>query len=342
MQLRSRRGVASVVGTVFFILIFMLALGSLAYASGLQAQSSAVRDSAVQVASQRGAEDLVYVRQGSALYVTNEGPSTSDLNHIILKFPNGTVYAPAVKAALPTGGALSVQSLVPLGTCLPGTATCLSKYSQIVSGNPPGSEVGMVTSLGNVFWYAYQSSQVTWSSVTGFPAACPTGESISQLGSSPTCVAGGGIDSWAKATATTSGTNKYSSTGLVVVLPANGTYGFFVFTAMEPTIGIEGYNFEVHALPAGASLTIACAPLSYPEGGGNNPTNCVSSAGVPIAELSNLQFGTSPPVYETPGIFGVVKMGTTGGNLQIDFSCTANCGSVSLKAGSFMVVQPLG
>jgi hypothetical protein len=87
---------------------------------------------------------------------------------------------------------------------------------------------------------------------------------------------------------------------------------------------------------------IACAPMSMPFGGGNEPTKCVSSAGTPVAVSNELAFGTAPPVYETPGLFGVVTMGPTGGALGIDFGCTLDCGSVNLRPGSFMLVQPLG
>jgi len=112
--------------------------------------------------------------------------------------------------------------------------------------------------------------------------------------------------------------------------------------AIEPSLGIEYYNFEVHSLPAGATLLIVCAPMADAYSGGNLPTNCVSAPGTPIAAPNTLSFGVSPPVYATPGIFGVVSSGLAGGALRIDFACTYDCGSITMKAGSFMVVQLLG
>ena len=342
LSVARRRGVASVVGTIFFVLVFMMALGSLAYASGLQQEASSAQEVAIQGAAQKGSESLEFAATGGGLVATNEGPAMVSVNHIILRYPNGTVYSLPSSVVLPSGGATQVQSLIPAGICSPGSATCDSKYLQILTGNPAGSSVGLVTGEGNTFWYTYQDSQVEWSQITGFPPPCPKGESISGLNTTLTCTSGGALGSWVKTAAATSGTNKYSSTGLSVPLPANGTYMFYVFTALSPSTGLEKYNFEVHALSAGSSLVIACTPLSYPSGGGNQPTNCVSAAGTPIAPTDTLAFGVSPPVYETPGIFGVVTTGTTGTTLEIDFACTETCGSVIMQAGSFLIAQELG
>ncbi len=141
---------------------------------------------------------------------------------------------------------------------------------------------------------------------------------------------------------TTSGTGKYTPTGLAVALASNRTYAFYVLTSVEPVTGVEKYNFEIHALPVGASLVIACTPLSYPITGGNQPTNCVTSASTPVASSSQLSFGTAPPVYATPGLFGVVTVGATGGTLGIDIACISGCGGVTLRPGSFVVVQAVG
>jgi len=337
-----RRGVASVVGTVFFVLVFMLALGALAYSSSLQQQTAAVQELAVQAASERGSESLAFAVTASGMLVTNEGPTTALVNHVVLRFPNGTAYAFAEPDSIPSGGVVYVQSLIPSGICSPGGATCASKYAQIVAGNPTGGSVGILTALGNTFWYTHQDSQIGWSSLTGFPLPCPPGEAVKGINTTLTCTSVGGVTSWAKVSASTSGTSKYSSTGISVLLPANGTYAFYAITAMEPATGFEKYNFEIHSLPSGASVVIACAPLSAATGGGNIPTNCVYSAATPIAINNALAFGVAPPVYETPGLFGVVTSGPSGSTLQIDFACTFGCGSVSLKAGSFMVVQALG
>jgi hypothetical protein len=330
-----------VVGTVFFVLVFMMALGSLAYASGLQQQTAAAQESALQMASQRGAESLALVVTVGGLLAINEGPVTVSVNHVLLRYPNGTVYSISAVTSIPSGGSAVVQSLIPNGVCFPGTATCASKFSQIVAGDPPGSSVGLVTGLGNAFWYSHQNGEVDWGSLVGFPPRCPAGEAVSQVNTTLGCTMEEYVGSLDRTQISTSGAGEYSSSGLAVSLTANETFAFYAFTVIEPSIGIEHYNFEVHPLPKGASLVIACAPLSDPEGGGGAPTNCVDTAGTPIAAQNRLYFGVAPPVYATPGLFGVVSSGPEGMTLQIDFACTSDCGSVTLMAGSFMIVQAL-
>ena len=339
-RISTRKGVASVVGTVFFVVVFMLALGSLAYASGLQAQASQAEQQALQLDLRRGSEGLAFATQAGGLWATDTGTSSSTITYLVLRFPNGTVYSLPVASTVSAGGRVSVQALVPAGFCTPGSATCLSKYRQITLGNPPGGSIGLVTTMGNTFWYTYAGSQVYWSALTGFPQGCPAGQSVSQLNTTLTCAPAGGLDSWVKSSVSTSGTSNYVSTTLSVNLAANMSYVFYAFTAIEPSYGIEEYNFEVHSLTAGASLVLACTPMSYPSGGGNQPTNCVSSTGTPIAQSNTLGFGVAPPVYATPGLFGVVSMGAIPGTLQVDFACTGNCGSVSIRAGSFLLVFP--
>ena len=165
---------------------------------------------------------------------------------------------------------------------------------------------------------------------------------MSQVNTTLSCTPEVSITTWDRTEVSTSVAGEYSSSGLAVKLAANRTFAFDAFTVVEPSIGIEGYNFEVHPLPPGASLVIACAPMSDPEGGGNLPTNCVDTAGAPIAAQNSLSFGVTPPVYVTPGLFGVVSSGPTAITLQIDFACTSGCGTVTLMAGSIMIVQALG
>ncbi|MDG6909871.1 MAG: hypothetical protein JRN08_05840 [Nitrososphaerota archaeon] len=314
MRTESRRGVASIIGTVFFVVVFMLAMGSLAYASGMQAQASQAAQQAQSAVAMRGAESLAF-SPGPGLPAANDGPATVEVAFVVLRFPNGTVYPLPASGAIPSGGTFPVAQLVPSGVCAPGTATCISKFDQIVSGRPPGSSVGVVTTLGNAFWYTYSSPQ-------------PQGGTY--------------LSSWVASPVVTSGRGVYTSTTLAVTLAANTTYEFYAFTAIEPSFGTESYDFEVHPLPPGASLIIACSPMSYPEGGGNQPTNCVTTAGTPVAVPGTLAFGVLPPVFQTPGMFGMVRTAGAGGTLEIDFACVGNCGGVSIRAGSYMVVLPVG
>ena len=159
--LRKSRGIASVVGMLFMVVIFMLAIGAQVYISGLEAQSAQASEQAQQVLAEHSTESLSYATSSSGLEVTDTGPSSVQVVAMILKFQNETVYdldsasSPSFEpATIPPSEAAEVASLVPGGTCSPGTATCASEYESIVeSGTATGDSVGLVTSLGNTFWY---------------------------------------------------------------------------------------------------------------------------------------------------------------------------------------------
>ena len=150
------------VGTVIFILVFMIALGALAYASSLQSQASQAELQAQGVDAQRAAESLTFRTSTAGLEAVNAGGTTVVVNHVVLRYPNGTVYSFPVSASIPAGGVGAVAPLVPSGACSPGTTSCASRYEQIVSGNPAGSSVGLLTALGNVFWYTFSGAQTGW------------------------------------------------------------------------------------------------------------------------------------------------------------------------------------
>jgi hypothetical protein len=156
---------ASIVGTMIFMVVFMLAIGSLTYASGLQEQTAQAVQQAEASASAKGSESLAFGVGQSGLSATDTGSGTLVLSYLILKFPNGTVYSLSVDESVPMGGNVSVAQLVPPGSCSPGTATCASKYDQILAGNPRGSSIGLVTSLGNTYWYSASVDLSQWSEV---------------------------------------------------------------------------------------------------------------------------------------------------------------------------------
>jgi hypothetical protein len=186
-----RRGVASVVGTIIFILVFMLALGTLAYSEALQSQASQAEQQAQGVDALRAGESLTFRASSGGLEAVNGGGATVLVNHVILRYPNGTVYSFAASAAIPAGGETPVSPLIPASACSPGNATCSSRYEEIASGNPPGSSVGLLTSLGNVFWYTAPGAQPGWTEVE-FTASTtwsvPPGAGSAYV----VCVGGGG------------------------------------------------------------------------------------------------------------------------------------------------------
>ncbi len=162
-SLRDRVGVASVVGTLFFLIVFMLAVGAIAYSSALQGEAGAAAGQADQVAALHAQEQVKFVEAASGLEAVDSGPTTVTVNHVIFEYPNGTVYALAASASVPQGGSVQVASLVPSGTCAPGAETCAERYEQIVAGDPPGSSVGILTSLGNTFWYSASAGSASGS-----------------------------------------------------------------------------------------------------------------------------------------------------------------------------------
>ncbi len=146
-----RRGVASVIGTILFVVVLMAALGALAYVSSLQAQSSQAAQQAQQLLNLHGRESLTFqALSGGTLAVANSGSSGSTIRYVILKFANGSIYQSAPNQSVGSGSLLSVPSLIPSQNC--GLSTCLSKYSAILNSTNAGDSVGVVTFLGNVFW----------------------------------------------------------------------------------------------------------------------------------------------------------------------------------------------
>lgn len=179
------------VGTIFFVVIFMLAVGSMAYLTGLQSQVAQADRQAQALATAKGEESLSFEAGGAGVAALNTGPSTVLVVGIVLKYPNGTAYPFNSSASVPPGGSAPLSEMVPVGPCPPGAETCSGRYDQIVSGNPPGSSVGVVTSLGNAFWYSYSGSRAGWDEVT-FTASgnwtVPSGVSLAFV----LCVGGGG------------------------------------------------------------------------------------------------------------------------------------------------------
>ena len=147
-----RRGIASIVGTLFFALTFLAAIGSLAYLEGVQTQYNNAVQSSLNLQSQHQRESLAYQPlTNGTLYVQNNGASSSQIVATILRFANGSVYEFPASASVGSSNLLAVAGLIPNSNC--GLSTCLSKYDTILASTDTGNLVGLVTSLGNVFWY---------------------------------------------------------------------------------------------------------------------------------------------------------------------------------------------
>ena len=302
----SRRGVASVLGTVFFVLVFMLALGAMAYAYSLQGQASQAWQAADQVASRRAAEDIILAAGSGGLSAADAGPATASINHIILKFPNGTVYSLPASTALASGGSVAVQTLLPAGLCLPGTATCQSKYNQIVSGNPPGSSVGLVTSLGNTFWYD--------PAVSGGPATSFY---------------------YSTGTASTSSSSLSLVPGFSFTGSAGGVYLASLQLGYYQSSGTSNLAYFGVSAPADAKI-LACADVSA----STNPyqPSCSPVAGTQLAQPTCYALAPNPVCSYSLTLF--VAFGPSGGTVQLEFKSNGGV-TVFVVQGSYMLMTEL-
>jgi hypothetical protein len=332
---KRRRGIASIVGAIIFLLILMMAIGAQAYISGLQAQSSAIGAQAQQNEGRHLLESLSYVVVGSGPTVTNSGGSEVKLVAMLLKFSNGTVYdlnpgsvPPFAVTYLPASLNIPIQPMVPNGNC--GSSSCLRKYQSIVGNITSGNALGLVTGMGNTFWYP--NSLINWSQLTGFPGSCPPGQSVIQISTALACAASGGpmtsrVKSDQTLTYSPTGPFGYTPTTLTISISANNVYDFMAFLEVTGIAGATSTNFEIHSLPSGASVLLACGFVVSSTGG------CQTGAGTPI--FSPQPTNVNPALLE---IWGTVSVGGTAGNLQLDF-LIPSATSVTLKAGSFMWAQ---
>jgi hypothetical protein len=167
MTAEKRRGVAAVVGMLFLVFVFMIAIGAQLYVASVESQGAQSAAQAQLIVSQKSDEGLGFSSSGGTLTATDTGPSGERLVGMILKFENGTSYlldgasSPQFSSTtLQPAGGVSVQQMVPTGVCTPGTATCLSKFNSIVTGQAvAGRGVGLLSSLGNTFWYVPSAAE---------------------------------------------------------------------------------------------------------------------------------------------------------------------------------------
>ena len=304
-------GVASVLGTVIFVLVFLLALGALALASGLLSLGALALLLADSWAAAKGAERVDFSGGGAALTVENQGGASVDVNHMIFDYANGTVYAVPVSASIPAGGDGKVSSLLPLGPCSAGNETCASRYDSIASGGAPGSSVGVLTSLGNTFWYY------------------PGGGSA---GGSPGYYGAGSVES-------TTSTSYVGVPGLAFDGGAGQTYvvQFFVgFWQSGPTSNPDMFAVSV---PSGTTF-LFCGGIDYstPGASAQPPANaCTYQPGVTLGET---EIGGGSCITPTLGCEFVgtafVTFGAAGA-FQLEFK-GMNSFAANVMADSFLVV----
>ncbi len=95
-----RRGQASIIGSIFFFVLFAAAMAGVAYYSSSQSQASGAANRALNLMSQKNGEQLMYGALSSgALTIQNTGSSATSLVEVIMKYSNGTVYTASPSAS---------------------------------------------------------------------------------------------------------------------------------------------------------------------------------------------------------------------------------------------------
>ena len=147
-----RKGIASIVGTLFFALTFLAAVGTFMYIEGAQTQYNQAVQNAQATVDQRQRESLTYQAfPNGTLGIENTGTTSSQLVAAILRLANGSVFSFSQASTLGSSGVEPIPALIPMNqNC--GTSTCLSRYDYILGSTNAGDSIGIVTSLGNIFW----------------------------------------------------------------------------------------------------------------------------------------------------------------------------------------------
>ena len=127
-----RKGIASIVGTLFFALTFLAAVGTFMYIEGAQTQYNQAVQNAQATVDQRQRESLTYQAfPNGTLGIENTGTSSSQLVAAILKLANGSVFSFSQTSTLGSNAVEPVPALIPMNqNC--GTSTCLSRYNYIL------------------------------------------------------------------------------------------------------------------------------------------------------------------------------------------------------------------
>ena len=297
---------ASVIGTMIFVVVFLLALGAMAYLSGVQAQSTQAQAEAESVASAKGSERLGFAGGGQSLSAQNEGGTTVDINHLILAYPNGTTFTLAVSASVPPGGGVAVAPLVPEGKC-GGSEACLSIYDSVVGGSPPGSALGLLTSLGNTFWY-YPSQD-----------ASPAERVL-----------------YTTSVSSTSSTSFTDIPGLSFSGAAGTAYLVDVKIGYYQSGGFTDEAFFAASAPPGSTV-LACATNFYYSNTWA-PPGCSSGPGASFEQSTCYSFYPACSLQAT--LF--VALGPVGGTVQLGFRSGSGEVTAYVAQGSYLVVSQPG
>ena len=317
-----RKGIASVVGMLFMVLIFMAAIGAQVYIANLQSQANSASAQSEQVAAQRAQESLTLGSLGTGVTVTDTGPTSTTIIGMVLKFENGTAYvldsssSPSFSpTAISASGQVRVQPLVPLGTCSPGTATCVSKYLSIVGGQISGRAVGIFTAMGNTFWYVPAASpKVIDPTYYRVIAAQSTTASLTPIG------------------------------GLSFTGTAGTVYTVQLAIVYYQAASSPALTFAI-SVPSGATF-LFCGGMSWANPAqattdfvpGNMCTNLANGSLGPTTNTQTFCVQSGSSMCEFAGT-AIVTFGSSSGNFQVEFSGSST-NAATVAANSVMIVAP--
>jgi hypothetical protein len=303
------RAIASVVGTIFFVLVLMMAMGAQVYLSGLQVQSDHAAQQDLSLEALRSSERITFSTPVGGLTASGSGPESTKIVMMVLKFSNGTVFDIPETTVLPSGSSTVLQPLATGGSC--GSTSCAKRYSSIVSGASQGS-VGLLTSLGNTFWFV------------------PAQQSNTQA-----------QYYWTSSLQSTTSTAFVPITGLFF-LGSPGTHyqvavaiGYYQSASVSP-----GISIGVSA-PTGATI-LACGGMNYPL----SIQACTTTTNVPVGTTVypgntliavNYCTSSSAPCSYLASIF--VAMGSTGGTVQLEYKVTSSTTGTIVANSMLSVLQ---
>jgi Divergent InlB B-repeat domain len=145
-----RRGVASIIGTLLFVIVLLAGFVALEYMDAVQGQSAQAEQAALGLMATRASASLTF-HYLNGLTVTNTGPTGLTVVDLFLKFANGSIYAIGADAPVASGGNQALSPLIS-GTC--GGSSCASKYNTLLSSSNQGDAIGVLTAAGASFWYS--------------------------------------------------------------------------------------------------------------------------------------------------------------------------------------------
>ncbi|MDG6918610.1 MAG: hypothetical protein JRN62_04140 [Nitrososphaerota archaeon] len=173
MRTSRRRGIASVLGGLIFLIIMMGALVALAYQSSLQEQTAQVNEQDQMLIYAKGQEAIAFVASGDGtLNILNAGQASSKVVDMLLVTGAGTIYTLGESVTIPSQGIVPVPGMIPSRNC--GTQTCLAAYDSILASTSAQVGVAIITSLGNAFWERPAQAVLTHNPLTTYQVTFET------------------------------------------------------------------------------------------------------------------------------------------------------------------------